>query len=48
MKVAFGIKAHSGWAARFWCKPDKGQFDTSGITSPGAMIPQVWEAVLAA
>jgi transposase-like protein len=29
-------------------KIKKGQFDTSGITSPGAMIPQVWEAVLAA
>jgi transposase-like protein len=26
----------------------KGQFDTSDITSPGAMILQVWEAALAA
>jgi len=29
-------------------KIKKGQFDTSGITSSGALIPQVWEAVLAA
>jgi hypothetical protein len=29
-------------------KIKKGQFDTSEITSPGAMILQVWEAVLAA
>jgi transposase-like protein len=29
-------------------KIKKGQFDTSDITSPGAMILQVWEAVLAA
>jgi transposase-like protein len=29
-------------------KIKKGQFDTSEITSPGAMIPQIWEAVLAA
>ena len=29
-------------------KIKKGQFDTSEITSPGAMILQVWEAVLSA
>jgi hypothetical protein len=29
-------------------KIKKGQFDTSEITRPGAMILQVWEAVLAA
>jgi transposase-like protein len=29
-------------------KIKKGQFDTSEITSPGAMILQVWEAALAA
>jgi transposase-like protein len=29
-------------------KIKKGQFDTSDITSPGAMILQVWEAALAA
>ena len=29
-------------------KIKKGQFDTSEITGPGAMILQVWEAVLAA
>jgi hypothetical protein len=29
-------------------KIKKGQFDTSEITNPGAMILQVWEAVLAA
>jgi transposase-like protein len=29
-------------------KIKKGQFDTSEITDPGAMILQVWEAVLAA
>jgi transposase-like protein len=29
-------------------KIKKGQFDTAEITSPGAMILQVWEAVLAA
>jgi len=29
-------------------KIKKGQFDTSEITGPGAMIPQVWEAALAA
>jgi transposase-like protein len=29
-------------------KIKKGQFDTSDITNPGAMILQVWEAVLAA
>jgi hypothetical protein len=29
-------------------KIKKGQFDTSEITSAGAMILQVWEAVLAA
>ena len=29
-------------------KINKGQFDTSEITNPGAMILQVWEAVLAA
>jgi transposase-like protein len=29
-------------------KIKKGQFDTSEITSPRAMILQVWEAVLAA
>ena len=29
-------------------KIKKGQFDTSEITSPGAMILQVWESVLAA
>jgi hypothetical protein len=28
-------------------KIKKGQFDTSEITRPGAMILQVWEAVLA-
>jgi hypothetical protein len=28
-------------------KIEKGQFDTSEITRPGAMILQVWEAVLA-
>ena len=27
-------------------KIEKGQFDTSEITGPGAMILQVWEAVL--
>src|SRR5215510_5342902 len=27
-------------------KIKKGQFDTSDITNPEAMIPQVWEAVL--
>ena len=29
-------------------KIKKGQFDTSEIASPGAMILQVWETVLAA
>ncbi len=29
-------------------KIKKGQFDTSEVTTPGAMILQVWEAVLAA
>jgi hypothetical protein len=29
-------------------KIKKGQFDTSEVTSPGAMILQVWEAALAA
>ena len=29
-------------------KIKKGQFDTSEITSPGAMILQVWKAALAA
>jgi hypothetical protein len=29
-------------------KIKKGQFDTSEVTGPGAMILQVWEAVLAA
>ena len=29
-------------------KIKKGQFDTSEIADPGAMILQVWEAVLAA
>jgi hypothetical protein len=29
-------------------KIKKGQFDTSEITGPGAMILQVWEAALAA
>ena len=29
-------------------KIKKGQFDTSEITSPGAMILHVWEAALAA
>jgi hypothetical protein len=29
-------------------KIKKAQFDTSEITGPGAMILQVWEAVLAA
>jgi hypothetical protein len=29
-------------------KIKKGQFDASEITGPGAMILQVWEAVLAA
>jgi hypothetical protein len=29
-------------------KIKKGQFDTSEITRPGAMILQVWEVVLAA
>src|SRR5262249_11279856 len=29
-------------------KIKKGQFDTSGITGPGARILQVWEAVIAA
>ena len=29
-------------------KIKKGQFDTSEIAGPGAMILQVWEAVLAA
>jgi hypothetical protein len=29
-------------------KIKKGQFDTSEITGPGAIILQVWEAVLAA
>ena len=29
-------------------KIKKGQFDTPEITGPGAMILQVWEAVLAA
>ena len=29
-------------------KIKKGQFDTSEITDPGAMVLQVWEAVLAA
>jgi hypothetical protein len=29
-------------------KIKKGQFDTSGITGPGAMTLQVWEAVIAA
>ena len=29
-------------------KIKKGQFDTSEIACPGAMILQVWEAVLAA
>ena len=28
-------------------KIEKGQFDTSEITGPGAMILQVWEVVLA-
>src|SRR5262249_5477862 len=29
-------------------KIKKGLFDTAEITGPGAMIPQVWEAVIAA
>jgi hypothetical protein len=48
------------WAKTFWNakvtlsgielanKIKKGQFDTSEIAGPGAMILQVWEAVLAA
>ena len=29
-------------------KIKKGQFDTSNISNVGALVPQVWEAVLAA